>query len=312
MPEVPTDQTLILHQYGVSPFSEKIRLIFGLKKLAWAAVECPVIMPKPDLTPLTGGYRKAPVLQIGAHIFCDTQLMAAEIERRNPARPLLPPRQRGAALAMGYWSDKAWFNATVTLVFGELGGTVPTAFIEDREAFSGRKFDLEQMKAALPYAMDQWRGHVALLNDQLSASGPYIFGEDPSLADASAFHIVWFLNNALPNRSEELLEPYPTVRTWFDTLKKTGHGSRSDIEPADALEIARSARPDTTLRIEDDAVGRLGGEHVTVTPDDTGRDPVVGRLIVSTATETAILREDDSVGEVMVHFPKIGFVISPV
>ena len=46
---------IILHHYPSSPFSEKIRVAFGIKKLAWRSVEQPVIMPKPDLIPLTGG-----------------------------------------------------------------------------------------------------------------------------------------------------------------------------------------------------------------------------------------------------------------
>jgi len=52
---------LILHHYPTSPFAEKIRLIFGYKKLAWQSVIIPRIMPKPELTALTGGYRRTPV-----------------------------------------------------------------------------------------------------------------------------------------------------------------------------------------------------------------------------------------------------------
>ena len=59
---------IILHHYEISPYSEKVRLGLGLKGLAWGSVEIPVIMPKPDLTALTGGYRKTPVLQIGTDI----------------------------------------------------------------------------------------------------------------------------------------------------------------------------------------------------------------------------------------------------
>src|SRR5262249_33346097 len=65
---VPPMTDIILHHYDISPYSEKVRLGLGLKRLAWGSVEIPVIMPKPDLTALTGGYRKAPVLQIGADV----------------------------------------------------------------------------------------------------------------------------------------------------------------------------------------------------------------------------------------------------
>jgi hypothetical protein len=79
---------IILHHYAVSPYSEKVRIGLGLKGLAWGSVETPVIMPKPDLTALTGGYRKAPVLQIGADIYCDSQLI---MRADTPPRPFIQP-----------------------------------------------------------------------------------------------------------------------------------------------------------------------------------------------------------------------------
>ena len=87
---------IILHHYETSPYSEKVRLGLGLKGLTWASVEIPVIMPKPDLTALTGGYRKTPVLQIGADIYCDSQLIMRELERLHPS-PSFYPAGRGAA-----------------------------------------------------------------------------------------------------------------------------------------------------------------------------------------------------------------------
>ena len=65
---------LILHHYDLSPYSEKVRLMFGLKGLAWRSVQIPIVMPKPDYTELTGGYRRTPVLQIGADVYCDSKL----------------------------------------------------------------------------------------------------------------------------------------------------------------------------------------------------------------------------------------------
>src|SRR6201996_6242988 len=81
---------IILHHFDQSPFSEKIRLIFGLKKLAWTSVRISRIMPRPDLMPMTGGYRRTPVMQIGADIYCDTQCIMRELERRFPQPSLLP------------------------------------------------------------------------------------------------------------------------------------------------------------------------------------------------------------------------------
>ena len=90
---------LILHHFDWSPFAEKARLALGLKRLAWQSVQIPMIMPKPDLMPITGGYRKTPTLQIGADIYCDTRLIATELERRFASPTLFPDGNRGLSLA---------------------------------------------------------------------------------------------------------------------------------------------------------------------------------------------------------------------
>lgn len=60
MPEI------LLHQYASSPFADKIRVCFGIKELAWGAVDEPVIMPKPELIALTSGNRRIPVMQVNS------------------------------------------------------------------------------------------------------------------------------------------------------------------------------------------------------------------------------------------------------
>ena len=135
---------IILHHYDSSPFSEKIRLLLGLKGLAWRSVIQPTIMPKPELTPLTGGYRRAPVMQIGADVFCDSQVILAELDRRGSG----PSANRGAAFAVNLWADRLFFGATVPIIFGEIGDNVPKAFMDDREKLSGRPFDVVAMRSA--------------------------------------------------------------------------------------------------------------------------------------------------------------------
>src|SRR3954451_21143458 len=106
---------IILHHYETSPYAEKVRLGLGLKALAWGSVEIPVIMPKPDLTALTGGYRKTPVLQIGADIYCDSQLIMRELERRHPS-PSFYPAGRGVADALAWWAEKTTFSPAAGIV----------------------------------------------------------------------------------------------------------------------------------------------------------------------------------------------------
>jgi len=75
---------LILHHYEFSTFSHKVRTALGAKGLAWRSVDIPGMPPRPLLNPLTGGYRRAPVLQLGADIYCDTHLI---LGHRNFKRP---------------------------------------------------------------------------------------------------------------------------------------------------------------------------------------------------------------------------------
>ena len=55
---------------------------------------------------------------------------------------------------------------------------------------------------------------------------------------------------------------------------------------------------------------RKPGQVVSVTPDDTGRDPVIGELVTSGIHEIVIRRSDPAIGEVCVHFPRAGFVVT--
>ena len=95
-------QSIILHHYQTSPFSEKVRLALRMKNLAWASVEIPNMMPKPLLMPLTGGYRKTPVMQIGADIFLDSAMIIRALEERFEIPQLDLPGHEGLSNVVGY------------------------------------------------------------------------------------------------------------------------------------------------------------------------------------------------------------------
>ena len=71
---MPTDSTPILYHYPMSPFSEKLRLLLGRLNLQWGSVDVSAQPPRPGLDELVKGYRRIPVLQIGADVFCDTRI----------------------------------------------------------------------------------------------------------------------------------------------------------------------------------------------------------------------------------------------
>jgi glutathione S-transferase len=300
---------IILHHYDTSPYSEKVRLGLGLKGLAWASVEIPIIMPKPDLTALTGGYRKTPVLQIGADIYCDSQLIMRELERRHPS-PSFYPAGRGAADALAWWAEKTMFTPAVGIAFAKRPDVLPEGFLEDRAKFSGRNIDPAAMMAAVPYLLDQLRAHLDWLDQMLVDSRPFLHGTAPGLADLAAYHPIWFLMQNFGPAAEPL-DGFPRLSAWAERIAAIGHGRRSKIASQEALAIARATTSIASGTTDPrDPISRKPGQGVTVTPDDTGRDPVSGELVASAVHEIVIKRSDPVVGEVCVHFPRAGFVVA--
>jgi glutathione S-transferase len=298
---------IILHHYETSPYSEKVRLGLGLKGLSWASVEIPVIMPKPNLTALTGGYRKTPVLQIGADIYCDSQLIMRELERRHPS-PSFYPAGRGAADALAWWAEKTMFSPAASLAFAKRPDALPDGFLEDRAKFSGRNIDPAAMLAAVPNALDQLRAHLDWLDQMLADGRPFLQGSAAGLADLAAYHPVWFLQQKFGTAAAPL-DGLPRLLSWAERIAAIGHGTRSRMTAEKALDAARTATSIVSATADPrDPIGRKPGQTVTVTPDDTGRDPVLGQLVASDVHEIVIRRSDREVGEVCVHFPRAGFV----
>ena len=299
---------IILHHYESSPYSEKIRLAFGIKGLAWSSVQIPRIMPKPDLMPLTGGYRRTPVMQIGADIYCDTRLILREIDARHPS-PSLDP-DPGIDDALAWWAEKALFTPAVIVAFAPIADQLSESFKQDRAKFSGRNLDPAAMKAALPYQIDQLRAHLDWVDRALADDRNFLLGERPRTPDLAVYHCVWFIQRNA-GKSAAPLGEFSRLLAWAERMAALGHGKPSELTPQRALEIAGAATPANARAAEPaNPAGREPGRKITVTPDDVGKDPVSGELVRSSAQEIVIKRTDPQVGDVHVHFPRAGFVVS--
>jgi glutathione S-transferase len=301
---------LILHHYATSPFSEKVRIAFGIKKAPWKSVAIPNIMPKPELMPLTGGYRRTPVLQVGADIYCDTQLIMLELEKHTPQPPLLPAGREGEARALAMWIDRNIFWSAVGVVMGAIGDKLPAAFGKDRSEFSGRSFDPAKLKAAAPFARDQTHAQLVLAEEMLADGRQFLLGDAPSLADCALYNPVWFLQARLGSMAVPPLDRLPKIVTWSERMKAFGSGRPSEMTGAEALDVAKAATPAATSVDAQDPSGLKTGQAISVTPDDTGKVPVTGILVGLTVDRISIKRADARVGEVVVHFPRAGFVVA--
>jgi len=303
------DGEIILHHYDRSPFSEKVRRVLGIKGLRWHSVVIPSIMPKPLYTPLTGGYRRTPSLQIGADVWCDSAAAIRELERRFPKPTLHPAEDKGLAWALGAWADRSFFHAAVNLVFGTIGDQVSQAFLDDRAELTGTAFDVARMRASVPVMREQIRAHAALIEDQLADGRPFLSGEAPGLADVQASFVPWFIRSACPQEAG-VFDALPRMGVWERRTAAIGHGGRVEMDANRALAIAREAIPDALPDTDAGEPNRLApGMQVEVAPDDYGRDFVRGELVSSSPHEIALLRHPAGLGEIVVHFPRAGFVV---
>lgn len=303
-----TATSIILHQYAISPFSEKVRVALGIKQLEWFSCDQPVVMPKPELVALTGGYRKIPVMQIGADVYCDTQIILRELENRYPTLSLLE-NDRGLGWGVSMWTDRVMFQAVVAIIFG---GDTPIAdetFIKDREKLTGRPFDVAAMKAAAPMMAEQFRAQLGWLEDQLSDGRAFLMGAKAGLSDASAYYNLAFLRLASPH-AEKLISVWPNVSKWETRVKAIGHGTVHEISREAALDIAKAETSTAPTGVAPGEPNDLKvGESVVVMADDYGRDPIAGQIVSASAQHIAIKRNDPRVGEVVIHFPRAGFLV---
>jgi len=296
---------VILHHYEMSPYSRKVRLAFGLKDVAWRSVLIPVVMPKPDLTELTGGYRRTPVMQIGADIYCDTKRCMQELERRFPEPSLFPEGDETTVWALSRWAETSFMMA-VSAFLG-LGGAFDEAFIEDRKKMAPH-VDFSQAPLVAPAKLLQLRANLDRLESQLADGRPFLLGDAPSLADLAGWHPHAFLG--FHPRTAELLEPLVLVPAWLARVEALGDGERSEFDADAAIAVARDAEPAPVANAPAAfPEGLAPGDPVVVMPEETGSGAVRGELLASGVHEIAVRRHSERAGELVVHFPREDYLV---
>ena len=300
---------LILHHFAASPFSEKVRLMLGYKRMAWKSVTVPPILPKPDVVALTGGYRKTPFLQIGADIYCDTALIADVLESLRPTPSLYPEPVPALALAriLAQWADDTLFWAAVSYNRGA-SAELPKAVFEDRKAMG---FDVDWRRPV--DATPAYQAYVRRLSDLLQ-NQPYLLGSQPCIADFCAYHALWLVY--LRPSSTLALAPYAAaLKAWLDRMQAIGHGRAEPLDAAQAIAIAAKSEP---LPVGQGPLGDTGfqdehgiglGSRVSIAAESFGLEPTVGELVAASRTHYSLRRADEPTGTVHVHFPRIGYVL---
>lgn len=299
----------ILHHYAMSPFSEKVRLMLGYAGIDWLSVRVREMPPRLLLEPLAGKYRKIPVAQIGADVFCDTRAISTEIARLSGKPELALENCSEAIQQFVRHTDLEVFLACV---LSAPGGTLLRKLWKGSSLLNVGRFLVDRInmgrKAAVKaigpkQAKQIVRAHLENM-EQLLVVTPFLFGDKPTIADFSAWHSLWFIRDMGESR---YVDRFVNVSAWMDRMATFGHGRFTEVSAEYALDAALSAEP-RPLPENVDTVA--SGQKVNIAPDDYGQVPVSGKLLAGTAHGWVLGREHPRVGKVHVHFPKQGFVIS--
>jgi glutathione S-transferase len=309
---------LILHHYPTSPFSEKVRLVLGAKRLSWKSVIVPMIMPKPDVVSLTGGYRKTPFLQIGSHIYCDTALICDVLERVAPNPSLYPAHGKGLARVLAQWADDKLFWAAMAYNFHPkgaaqmFGGGPPEQWGQMAKVFADDRALMRVGMARLPFAdaAAAYKSYLRRLANMLDGQA-YLMGDVATLADFAAYHPLWFTRTRTTAMAG-ILDDFPTVLAWMDNVAAIGHGQFQEMSAVDAIAHC-AASPDMGAILGSepfqDEHGIALGSQVSIASESFGPEPTEGELLAATRMHYTLRRQDERAGTVHVHFPRIGYTL---
>jgi glutathione S-transferase len=301
--------TPILHHYPSSPFSEKIRVLFGYKGLGWQSVTIPAVMPKPDVIALTGGYRKTPILQVGCDVFCDTRLIARVVDNLGSGPTIYPRGAEATANLLAQWADQTLFYSALPYAFSPSALTRTASALKPEEAqvFMQDRLAMNEDARYKPpsryVAMTHMPVYLAELEAQL-VGNTFLCAAVPTIADFAVYHCLWFIERSSP----QTLAPYPHVCAWMAKIAGFGHGTSQELSSGEALALCRASTPRPLgPGAERDPNGIARGARVVVRTTDIGRDPIEGELIFIDADELVLRRVDERAGTVHVHFPRVGY-----
>lgn len=305
---------LVLHHYPPSPVSEKIRKALGLKSARWISVEENRLPDRPELFAMTGGYRRIPVLQIGADLYCDSQRILRELEHRLPEPTLFPGQSADIAWGIARWIDGALFDSAVRIALAPAAGRLPPELIQDRaRLYLGPEADMAHEARDLPHTLSQVRTQLGWLDEQLSGTEPFLGGAFPGLTDVLAWCVYWFIQERY-DEAAAFLGEFTHLSGWAGKIDALGHGTVDTMLPEDALMLARESAPaDTGSEDALDPQGLRCGMHVGIEPlVDSGERPVTGQIRSIGREELVLTHRHARCGEVAIHFPRVGYRVRPL
>lgn len=251
-------------------------------------------------------------MQIGADVYCDSQCILRELERRFPEPTFFPGGSDGMAWGISRWCDGELFSSVVKLVMGTMGDQLPADFAKDRaRLYLGPDVAFNQLQDELPHITSQIRAQFGWIDERLATGRQFMLGDAPGLPDLLTYYLVWFLRGRW-EPAPDFLKQFPALESWEQRVKAIGHGTEIEMSAEDALVIAKSTTPITPRRVASgDPLNLEAGMKIAITQDlDSGDPEVIGILQYADRDTVAILHENDQVGTICINFPRVGYRIA--
>ena len=299
---------LILHNNVRSMFSEKVRRVLAYKGLDWTDVQVPGLPPNTHFVPLTGGYRRMPALQIGADVYCDSALIVQKLEDIAPDPTVFPPDCAGAARMIADWADHRVAMWSIIAVFPDFLAHASDEFIKDRTALVA-EFAPERVAVLAPHMLAQVAQFAGLV-DQALTGHDYVAGPQFSVADAACYHVLAFAKNS--PRVFAAVQQFHHILDWMARIEAFPQPQITQREPDYALAAALAAEPVDIGGTCGEGEAFALGQCVAISADDYAKEQIIGPIVKLTPTEIAVGSHGDQVGDIAIHFPRLGFTIAPV
>jgi glutathione S-transferase len=296
---------LILHQYDVSPFSQKAQKMMGLKGLPWQSVEMPMIAPKPDVEALTGGYRGTPVLQIGRDVFIDNWMIARALDAFDASGPAINAQGALREAALYAWGERL-FTPLLHAALAAYQSEWDADFLADRKrVFPDVDFDM--LDVSDPDRRSQVRAYLGTVEAQLGPGQDFLGGAQADSCDIHVWGMVWMMHSALPALMP-IVETFPRLSDWYERVSALGAGDREDVD----IDVAWQALKDGPARPlpdtpDQEPLAEWVGEMVDISAGSADRGSASGRLL-AVDHEQVVLGVEPLAGETaQVWFPRFGY-----
>lgn len=303
-----TATPIILHQYDISPFSQKAQKMLALKGLSWTSVEMPMIAPKPHVEALTGGYRGTPVLQMGADVFVDNWMIARALDDAAPDAPAINARGPLSDGALYAWGERL-FTPLLHSALAAYQSQWDADFLADRK----RVFpdvDFDTLAAGDLDRHSQVRAYLGAVEAELALCGNYLGGEHADSWDIHVWGMVWMIHSALPDLVP-IVEGYSGVVAWYERMVALGTGARTDAEIAVAWESLNAAEPRALpTTAADEPLKAWLGQSVQISAGSADRGGARGRLLAIDHEQVVLAVTPIEGVDAQVWFPRFGYHLS--